>query len=140
MDAQRFIQAQNPVYAEVLDELRAGNKTTHWMWFIFPQLLDLGRSPTARYYGLADLTDAKLYLAHPVLGARLKECTTFLLQHRGQSVLEMLHKPDHLKFCSCMTLFKLADPTEPLFQAALDVFCRGEMDEMTVQLVNRMPG
>lgn len=140
MDLQRFLAAQDPIYQGVLDELRAGKKTSHWMWFIFPQLKDLGRSSTALFYGLETIRDARAYLAHPVLGARLKECTALVLQHHDKSALDILHHPDNLKFRSCMTLFQLADPLEPVFQAALVQFFKGHADDMTIQLVNRMPG
>jgi uncharacterized protein (DUF1810 family) len=140
MDYSRFLRAQEPIYEDVLQELRAGDKASHWMWFIFPQLRDLGRSPTARFYGLENLSEAKLYLSHPVLGARLKECTALVMQHHDKTALEILHHPDNLKFRSCMTLFKLADPLEPLFPAALDLFFKDDADDMTIQLVNRMPG
>ena len=140
MDYERFLKAQEPIYAQVLQELRAGNKASHWMWFIFPQLRDLGRSQAARFYGLQNLAEAKLYLKHPILGVRLKECTALVMQHHDKTALEILHHPDDLKFRSCMTLFKLADPQEPLFLAALDMFFRSNPDDMTIQLVNRMPG
>jgi uncharacterized protein (DUF1810 family) len=138
MDYQRFLDAQEPVYEQVLRELRAGNKTSHWMWFIFPQLRDLGRSSTARFYGIENRTEAMQYLAHPVLGPRLKQCTQIMLTHKGRPAQDILHDPDYLKFRSCMTLFQLADPTEPIFQQALGAFYRGLPDDMTEQLLNRM--
>jgi len=138
MDFQRFLDAQEPVYEQVLRELRAGNKTSHWMWFIFPQLRDLGRSSTARFYGIENRTDAMQYLAHPVLGPRLKQCAQIMLTHKGRSAQDILHDPDYLKFRSCMTLFQLADPTEPIFKETLDAFYRGLPDDMTEQLLNRM--
>ena len=140
MQHDRFLAAQEPLFAHVLEELRAGDKKTHWMWFIFPQLKALGRSSTALFYGLNDLADARMYFSHPVLGARLKECTALVLQHHDKSALEILHHPDNLKFRSCMTLFQLAAPQEPLFAEALKVFFKGDADDMTIQLVNRMPG
>lgn len=133
----RFVEAQDRVYADVLDELRAGDKTSHWMWFIFPQHRELGRSSIAKHYGIRSLREARAYLAHPVLGARLLECTRLLLTHTNKTALEILHHPDDLKLRSCMTLFALAAPAEPLFQKALDVFFGGEPDAMTVQLVRR---
>ena len=135
---QRFVDAQAPVYSDALDELRAGNKASHWMWFIFPQLKDLGRSSIARFYGITGMAEATQYLAHPILGARLHECTQAMLDHQHKTAHEILHSPDDLKFCSCMTLFSLASPQEPLFTAALQQFYRGVRDEMTVQLLNRM--
>ena len=138
MDYERFLKAQNPVYQDVLRELRHGNKTSHWMWFIFPQLSDLGRSQTARYYGIENLTEARAFLAHRVLGTRLLECTSLMLQQQGRAALEILHTPDDLKFRSSMTLFMLADPHMPQFPNALNEFFGGKPDEMTVGLVNRM--
>ena len=140
MQHDHFLSAQEPLYAHVLEELRAGDKKTHWMWFIFPQLRALGRSSTALFYGLNTLSDARAYLSHPVLGARLKECTALVLQHHDKSALDILHHPDNVKFRSCMTLFQLAAPQEPLFAEALKVFFKGDADDMTIQLVNRMPG
>ena len=110
------------------------------MWFIFPQLKALGRSSTALFYGLNNLSDARAYFSHPVLGARLKECTALVLQHHDKSALDILHHPDNLKFRSCMTLFQLAAPQELLFAEALNVFFKGDADDMTIQLINRMPG
>lgn len=134
---ERFVQAQDRVYANVLDELHQGNKTSHWMWFIFPQHRELGHSPLARHYGIRSLREARAYLAHPLLGLRLLECTRLLLTHGGKSALDILHHPDDVKLRSCMTLFALAAPAEPVFQQALDVFFGGEPDAMTVQLLRR---
>lgn len=110
------------------------------MWFIFPQFKTLARSFTALLYGLTDLADAGLYFNHPVLGVHLKECTALVLQHHDKSALEILHHPDNLKFRSCMTLFQLVAPQEPLFGEALEVFFKGDADDMTIRLVNRMSG
>ena len=132
---QRFVDAQAPVYAGVLDELRAGKKTTHWMWFIFPQLKELGRSPTAKKYGISSLAEAIAYLEHPLLGQRLLECTALMLAARGKSALEILGSPDDLKFRSCMTLFMAARPDLPVWQAALDQYFGGKADAATVGLL-----
>ena len=140
MQHDHFLSAQEPLYAHVLEELRMGDKKTHWMWFIFPQLKALGRSSTAFFYSLNNLSDARVYFSHPVLGARLRECTALVVQHHDKSALEILHHPDNLKFRSCMTLFQLAAPQEPLFAEALKAFFKGDADDMTIQLVNRMPG
>lgn len=140
MKHDHFLQAQEPIYATVLKELRAGDKRTHWMWFIFPQLKDLGRSATALRYGLRDLEDAKQYFGHPLLGARLKECTELVMLHHGKSALDILHHPDNLKFRSCMTLFKLAAPQEPAFAQSLEMFFGSDADDMTIQLLNRLHG
>ena len=133
MDLERFLKAQAPVYADVLQELRQGDKTSHWMWFIFPQLTVLGRSGTARFYGIENLDHAKAYLSHPVLGARLKECAAVLLTHKNRTAHDILHSPDDLKLRSCMTLFAAADPSVLVFAAVLQQFYGGEPDTMTLQ-------
>ena len=101
----RFVQAQDPVLAQVRAELWAGHKRTHWMWFVFPQLAGLGRSDTARYYALASLEEARAYLAHPLLGPRLIECTNLVNAVEGRSAHQIFGSPDDLKFHSSMTLF-----------------------------------
>lgn len=135
MNLQRFLDAQAPVISTVMAELAAGQKRTHWMWFVFPQLAALGRSGTAKFYGLADLDEARAYLAHPVLGERLRACTRAVLAHRGRSARAIFGTPDDLKFRSCMTLFGLAAPEDPLFGEALAAFYGGEADAATVALV-----
>ncbi|MEO7400828.1 MAG: DUF1810 domain-containing protein [Polaromonas sp.] len=132
---QRFIDAQATVYAGVLDELRAGRKATHWMWFIFPQLKELGRSAIARHYGISSLAEAAAYLEHPVLGQRLLECTGLMLATRGRTALEILGSPDELKFRSCMTLFRAARPELRVWQAALDRYYGGKTDATTLALL-----
>lgn len=134
---ERFVQAQDRVYADVLDELRQGNKTSHWMWFIFPQHRELGRSTLARHYGIRTLQEARAYLAHTVLGPRFLQCCQLLLTHTGKTALEILHHPDDLKLRSSMTLFAMAAPNEPIVQQVLNQFYGGESDVMTVQLVRR---
>jgi uncharacterized protein (DUF1810 family) len=104
-DLARFLSAQQPVYARVLHELAAGRKRTHWMWFIFPQLQGLGSSATARHYGISSLAEARAYLAHPLLGARLRECTALVNGLEETSAQEVFGYPDYLKFRSCLTLF-----------------------------------
>ena len=128
----RFVTAQAPVYAGVLAELGAGKKQSHWMWFIFPQLAALGRSPTARFYGLADLDEARDYLRHPVLGPRLLECTRLVNALDGRTLNQIFGTPDDLKFRSCVTLFHHAAPKEAVFTEALQKYC-GSEDERTVQ-------
>jgi uncharacterized protein (DUF1810 family) len=120
--------------------LRAGRKESHWMWFIFPQLLGLGRSEMARHYGLAGLGDARTLAAHPVLGTRLRECTRSVLLHgpdgpAPRTLHSIFGGPDDLKFISSMTLFARAVPEEPLFTAALTAFNGGVEDQRTVQLL-----
>ena len=137
MSLRRFHDAQAPVFDAVVGELRAGRKRTHWMWFVFPQLKELGRSATSRYYGIDSLADARAYLADPVLGERLKGCTGAVLAHRDSTAHAIFGAPDDLKFRSCMTLFSLAAPEEPLFRQALEQFFDGIPDALTVDLVQR---
>ena len=132
----RFVEAQEPVFEAALAELKAGRKRTHWMWFVFPQLADLGSSPTARFFGISGLDEAKAYLAHPVLGARLRACTQAMLDLQGRSLNAVLGSPDDLKFRSAMTLFdRAADGGETLFGMALARYCDGEPDRRTVELL-----
>lgn len=136
---QRFIDAQQGAYAHALRELRAGNKQSHWMWFTFPQLTGLGRSVTARFYGIADMAEALAYLADPVLGPRLAECTDAMLGWAGKySAAEILGHVDALKFASCMTLFEAAGGGTR-FGAALDAFYDGERDQQTRRILNGSP-
>ena len=130
----RFVEAQEPVYAAVLAELRAGQKSSHWMWFIFPQLRGLGRSPTALFYGLADATEAAAYLEHPLLGPRLRECTDLLLAAEG-SAEQILGDIDAMKLRSSMTLFERASDGEKRFGEALDWFFEGTRDVLTLDLL-----
>jgi uncharacterized protein (DUF1810 family) len=135
-DLKRFVDAQDPVYDTVLGELRAGRKRTHWMWFVFPQLRGLGHSPTAVHFGIASRAEAQAYLAHPVLGPRLRECTRLVLAIDGRSAREVFGSPDDLKLRSSMTLFahtasdRASDGAD--FAAVLEKFYRGEPDEATV--------
>lgn len=130
-DLERFVTAQAPIYDRVLAELRAGRKQTHWMWFVFPQIAGLGRSAMAGFYAIASLEEACAYLAHPVLGVRLRECTRAALASR-RSASAVFASPDDLKFRSSMTLFGAADPEEPLFRQALDAMCGGKADPATL--------
>ena len=134
-DLDRFVTAQAPVIASVRQELAAGQKRSHWMWFIFPQLRGLGRSETARHYGITSLAEAKAYLAHPELGARLVECTRLVNEVRGRTVHEIFGSPDDLKFHSSMTLFAHADPDQEAFRTALQTYFSGQPDRNTVALV-----
>lgn len=134
-DLQHFVDAQAPVYERVLAELRAGQKVSHWIWYIFPQLRELGRSSTARHYGIGSLAEAVAYANHPVLGPRLKECTGLMLAIEGKSANSILGTPDDLKFCSCMTLFEAAAPGEPVFGLALEKYCASERDQATLKLL-----
>jgi uncharacterized protein (DUF1810 family) len=137
-DLNRFVIAQAPVYNAALAELRTGRKRSHWMWFIFPQLRNLGLSPTATFYGIASLDEARAYLAHPVLGARLETCTRAVLENQHQSLHAIFGSPDDLKFCSSMTLFaRAAGGDGGCFNTALHRFCEGRMDDRTLALLDQ---
>ena len=133
---QRFMTAQAPVFDAVLDELRAGRKRTHWMWFIFPQVRGLGNSAMARLYGIGSLDEARAYLAHPVLGSRLILCTQTVLGVSGLSLNAIFGSPDDTKFRSSMTLFSLAaqEAADP-FRDAIDLYCEGVADERTLAII-----
>jgi uncharacterized protein (DUF1810 family) len=132
----RFSAAQDSVFETVLAELRAGAKKTHWMWFVFPQLRGLGRSPTAAFYGLASLEEARAYLTHPVLGERLAEAVDAVLATFGRSAHEIFGSPDDLKFWSSMTLFREAAAEKTSrFDLALQRFFAGEPDPRTLELL-----
>jgi len=131
MSLKRFIEAQSGVFDTALAELQAGRKTSHWMWFIFPQLRGLGRSETARFYGIADLAEARAYLAHPVLGPRLAACTGALLPHAGTPPERIMGGIDALKLRSSMTLFETAGGG-PEFGRVLDLFYGGERCPLTL--------
>ena len=132
---RRFVDAQREVYTRVHAELSAGRKTSHWMWFIFPQLAGLGVSPMARRFALSSVDEAKAYLVHSVLGPRLKECTELVNAVEGKSLREILGSPDDLKFRSSMTLFAEAAPQELVFREALEKYCNGEEDPLTLALL-----
>ena len=128
---QRFVDAQAGVYEAALAELAAGRKRTHWMWFVFPQLVGLGSSPMAQAYAISGLEEARAYLAHPVLGPRLLACTNAVNAVEGRSAHEIFGSPDDLKFRSSMTLFARAAPEEPAFRAALGKYFDGAEDPRT---------
>jgi uncharacterized protein (DUF1810 family) len=132
---ERFVEAQNNTYARAVTELRQGRKQSHWMWYIFPQLRGLGRSATAQAYGIASLEEAAAYLAHPVLGARLAECTELAIAANKAEASGIFHFPDDLKFRSCMTLFAAAPGASPVFAAALEKYYGGEPDAQTLRLL-----
>lgn len=131
----RFVAAQSGTYELALAELQAGEKRTHWMWFVLPQLRGLGHSLMADRYGIEDLAEARAYLAHPLLGARLRECVAAMLVHaESRSSAELLGVVDAIKLQSCLTLFEAAG-AGPLFAAALDVFYGGERDRRTLGML-----
>ena len=138
MHLARFLDAQASVYAEALAELRAGKKQTHWMWFVLPQLRGLGHSAMATRYGIENAAEAAAYLAHPVLGARLRECVAAVRTHKEKTAREILGSPDDLKFRSCLTLFHAVSAADDrLWQDALDQFYAGQHDEATLRLLKR---
>jgi uncharacterized protein (DUF1810 family) len=132
---QRFVDAQAGVFEGACAELRRGRKTGHWMWFIFPQLRGLGFSSMAEYYGITSLAEAKWYLEHPLLGERLIECSRIVTLIEGRSLREIFGSPDDMKFKSSMTLFARAAPENPIFIAAIDKFCGGQFDSLTLDLL-----
>jgi uncharacterized protein (DUF1810 family) len=134
-DLTRFVAAQDPLLKQIRAELAAGAKRTHWMWFVFPQLTALGRSPTAQHYGVADLAEARAYLADPILGPRLVEMTEIVNGVQGRTAHEIFGSPDDLKFRSSMTLFAQAAPEEPAFRQALARYYGGEPDPRTLEVL-----
>ncbi|MCJ0826638.1 DUF1810 domain-containing protein [Luteimonas sp. 50] len=136
----RFLEAQAGSYGNALDELRAGRKQSHWIWYVFPQLSGLGRSSASERFGLSGVAEAAAYLAHPVLGARLREAVEAMLTHKSVPAAHILGALDAMKFRSCLTLFNLAAPTEALFSEALQRFFADQPDQGTLQLVSRRSG
>ena len=132
-----FVAAQDAVYDEVLRELRAGHKQTHWIWFIFPQLAGLGSSRMSQKFGVASAAEARSYLEHSILGLRLRECTRLMLAVPHGNISSILSYPDDLKFRSSMTLFAAAAPDEPLFNEALRKFFGGQRDPTTIRLLEQ---
>ncbi len=126
-DLRRFVEAQDGVHEQALAELRAGRKRGHWMWFVLPQIRGLGHSPTAQHYAIADLDEARRYLADPILGPRLRECAQALVGLGPGDAVGVLGPVDAQKLHSSMTLFTLADPDEPVFRAVLDQYFGGAL-------------
>ncbi|MES2758989.1 MAG: DUF1810 domain-containing protein [Pseudomonadota bacterium] len=129
---ERFVEAQAPVYKEVVAELKAGRKTSHWMWFIFPQIAGLGRSAMAQKFAMSSADEAAAYLAHPILGARLRECSALVAAIDDKDIDEIFGAPDNLKFHSSMTLFAEIAPDEAVFQDCINKFFDGVPDEATL--------
>lgn len=134
---QRFVTAQEAVIDAVLVELAGGTKRTHWMWFVFPQLAGLGRSETARFYGLGSRAEALAYWRHPLLGPRLAHCCALLRPHAARGAQAVFGSVDALKWRSCLTLFEQVAPEEPLFGELLDAFYAGSRDSATLDLLDR---
>jgi uncharacterized protein (DUF1810 family) len=131
-DLQRFVDAQNPVYDKVRAELREGRKRSHWMWFIFPQIMGLGSSPLARRFAISSLSEATAFLEHPILGPRLAECTRLVNRVEGHRIEQIFGSPDDLKFRSSMTLFAHATAENQVFVDALQKYFKGEFDPATL--------
>lgn len=134
-DLKRFTEAQAPVINKVREELRNGHKQTHWMWYVFPQLRGLGDSPTAQKYGIASLDEARAYLAHPVLGKRLRECAQLMADVNGRTAPRILGSVDAMKFHSSMTLFALASADNQVFLNCLQKYFSGEYDQATFAML-----
>ena len=132
-DLARFVRAQEGSYVQALAEVRQGRKTSHWMWFVFPQLAGLGSSATAQHYAIAGLDEARAYLAHPVLGPRLREVARAAADLAGRTAREVFGSPDDLKLRSSLTLFEAAAAHEPVFARALDALCGCERDGRTLE-------
>ena len=132
-DLARFVAAQASVIDTAMAELQAGTKRSHWMWFVFPQIGGLGSSPMAIRYAIKSLAEAQAYATHPLLGARLRDCTARVVSHGGRSARAVFGPPDDMKFRSSMTLFARAAPDEPLFSTALATFFDGKPDEATLK-------
>lgn len=131
----RFLTAQAPIYNNVLGELRARRKSSHWIWFIFPQIAGLGHSAMAQQFAIASLNEAKAYLQHPALGPRLRECTQLVLNVEGRTAEEIFGYPDNLKFRSCMTLFLTAATDNTIFKNALHKYFDGQPDQSTLDIL-----
>ena len=129
---ERFVIAQNSVFKQVLSELKAGTKMSHWMWFIFPQIRGLGRSSISLEYAISSRNEAQAYLQHPILGPRLKECTRLVLQVEGRSAADIFDSPDDMKFRSSMTLFAQVSVDDDIFQRALQKYFNGTPDQLTL--------
>jgi uncharacterized protein (DUF1810 family) len=139
-DLNRFLTAQADNYDDALAEIRGGRKRTHWMWYVFPQLDGLGSSPTAKHFAIKSLDEAKAYLEHPVLGARLRECAEAALGLASNSATEVFGSPDDLKLKSCATLFACVSPPGSVFEQLLGKFYQGARDPRTLQLLGIKSG
>jgi uncharacterized protein (DUF1810 family) len=137
-ELQRFVAAQDDggTYVAAVNELRAGRKRSHWMWFVFPQVAGLGQSPTSRRYAISSLDEARAYLEHPVLGSRLRECAGILSELEGHSAQEIFGGIDAMKLRSSMTLFARADPDRPEFRRVLEIYFGGDPDATTERLLD----
>ena len=139
-DLGRFLSAQDGIYEDALQELRSGQKRSHWMWYVFPQINGLGASDTARRYAIKSLEEAGKYLEHPVLGTRLLDCTKSINNLKGRTALQIFGSPDDRKFCSSMTLFELIAGQNLEYSSALDKYCSGRRYPATLQLLQSSTG
>ena len=136
-DLQRFIEAQDPIYEAVLEEIRSGLKTGHWMWFVFPQIRGLGFSSMARRFAIMSVEEARAYVEDPILGARLRECTHVLNELEGRTLGQIFGQPDDLKLRSSMTLFANVAQDDQIFQTALEKYCDGKQDPLTLGILGQ---
>lgn len=134
-DLNRFLEAQDRDYGAALAQIKAGRKQSHWMWYIFPQIAGLGFSSTSKFYAIKDAAEAESYLRHPVLGARLVEISTALLEIKGKTANRIFGSPDDLKLKSSMTLFAALDETNEVFRKVLDKYFDGAKDERTLEII-----
>lgn len=139
-DLDRFLQAQEDDYRDALSEIRAGQKESHWMWYIFPQFDGLGFSATSKLYAIKSVAEAKAYLAHPILGPRLLKCCEAALGVQGRSAVEVFGSPDDMKLQSSATLFAAVSPPGSVFERVLDKYFGGERDEKTLRLIGTATG
>jgi len=136
-DLARFLAAQDPIYADALNEVREGHRQSHWMWFVFPQAIGLGTSPMARHYAIRSVAEARAYLAHPTLGHRLRECAESLLRISGKSASEIFGYPDDHKLWSSVTLFASISEKDPVFKEVLERYFGGKPDPLTLRFLER---
>ena len=137
-DIERFIDAQNDIYSSVIAELKAGRKQGHWMWYVFPQIKGLGSSAMANRYAISSMKEAEYYANHPILGARLRECTQYVIDIENGEIRDIFGYPDDLKFRSCMTLFERADKKREVYEKALNKYFDGQPDKSTLDILDRM--
>jgi uncharacterized protein (DUF1810 family) len=136
-ELSRFLDAQNQIYLRALEEIKAGRKETHWMWFIFPQIKGLGNSDTSKFYAIQDINEAKEYLKHPVLGKNLLEISKAVLAIEDKSAHEIFGSPDDMKLQSCMTLFSVIEGADPVFEWVLNKYFGGFFDSRTLRILEK---
>ena len=134
-DLERFVSAQSGSYARALDEIRAGRKRSHWIWFVFPQIRGLGLSPTSQHYGISGIDEARAYMSHPILGPRIVECAEALLALKGRTASAIMPYPDDLKLRSSMTLFERVAGPDSVFSRVVEKYYQGHRDERTLELL-----